>query len=185
MKLLFFMLLLRGANPDSLPPKAELFATLRAFHAETEAANLEPLNVQNRFAKTALLPSVGITLGKPTIGFSFAQIANFYETKALRKAEKAKILRGANLAFKTDSFTLVSQLEKWQMLNRSLPYLESVERIENEQFEVQKAQNTEGSILPLDWLRIKAEHLKSGEPYRKRIEEIELLEIEIRKTAKY
>ena len=131
------------------------------------------------------VPSFGVTLGKPTIGFSFAQVANNIETKAQRKAEKSKILRGGVLAFKADSFSLVSLIEKHQMLLRSLHYLESIERIENESFEVQKTKYANGDILPLDWLNIKAEHLRGGEPYRKRIEEIELLEIEIRKTAKY
>lgn len=186
MKILFFAAILRGAfSPDSLPPQNELFAALRQFHAETDSTNVEGLKIAKRYEWLHWVPSFGVTLGKPTIGFSFAQVANNIETKAQRKAQKAQILRGGVLAFRQDSFTLVSQLEKWQMLNRSLPYLESIERIENEQFEVQKAQNTEGSILPIDWLRIKAEHLKSGEPYRKRLEEIELLEIEIRKTARY
>ena len=203
MKLLFFAFLLRGAMCDSLPRRSDLFGTLRRFHDTAAAANLEAVTipkateaVKQKFAWLHWMPSFGITLGKPTIGFSFAQVAANIEGKALRKAaaeeleftraaERRKILRGGELAFKSDSFTLVSLLEKHEMLKRSLIYLEAVERIENKAFEVQKAKNTEGSILPLDWLQIESAHLKGGEPYRARLEEIELLEIEVRKTAKY
>jgi hypothetical protein len=188
---------------DSLPPNSDLFRTLRTFHAETAAANLEALNVPKYVEATKAkynwlhwMPSVGVTLGKPTISFSLGQVAANIENKALRKAaaaelefsreaERRKILRGGDIAFKSDSFTLVSLLEKHEMLRKWLYYLESIERIENKQFEIQKAKNTEGSILPIDFLQIEAAHLKSGEPYRARLEEIELLEIEVRKTAKY
>ena len=89
------------------------------------------------------------------------------------------------LAFAVDSFTLVSLLERHAMLKRSLVYLEAVERVENEAFEYQKEKNAKGDILPLDWINIRAAHLKGGEPYRARLEEIELIEIDVRKTAKY
>ena len=185
MKLLFFMFLLRGTISDSLPPKPELFATLRTFHAETDSANVEGLKISKKYEWMHWMPSVGVTLGKPTIGFSLGTVAANIETKAQRKAQKAQILRGGILAFKADSFSLVSLIEKHQMLLRSLIYLESIERIENEQFELQTRKFNEGEVLPLDWLQIKSAHLRGGEPYRQRLEEIELLEIEIRKTAKY
>lgn len=185
MKLLFFMFLLRGVNPDSLPPKPELFATLRLFHAETDSANVEGLKISKKYEWMHWMPSVGVTLGKPTIGFSLGTVAANIETKAQRKAEKAKILRGGVLAFKTDSFSLVSLLERHTILTRSLSYLESVERIESKAFELQKTKFTEGEVLPLDWLQLQSAHLRGGEPYRNRLEEIGLLEIEIRKTAKY
>jgi hypothetical protein len=188
MKILFLLVLLRGpvfAN-DSLPNRESLFAALRAFHAETAEANAEPLNIVSGRAWQHLLPSVGITLGKPTIGFSIGQFLNFREQKALRTAEKAKILRGSNLNFRADSFALVAQLERIDNARDALPSLAAAERTANARFEIEKELNAKGLLpAPFGWLDAQAANLRSGEAVRIKLEEINLLEIDARKLAKY
>lgn len=184
----FFIILLRGslfANIDTLPPRSELFATLRAFHEENAAANAAALNVSQRHAWMHYLPSVGVTLGQPTIGFSIGQLVSNIEQKAMRTAEKAKILRGSNLAFRTDSFALVALMERHAAAVASLPYLKSAESIANAIFEIEKEKWKNGTLSPVAWLDAQAANLRSGEPIRLKLEDIELLEIEARKTAKY
>lgn len=187
MKILLLSILLRGPIfQDSLPERAELFATLRAFHVETANANAEPLNIVSGRAWQHLLPSVGITLGKPTIGFSLGQFLGFKEQKALRTAEKSKILRGSNLNFRADSFALVALLERHRIIGEAVPYLERFESFENARFEILKEKQAKG-LLPNaeDWINAQSSNLRSGEAVRTKREELLLLEIEIVKTAKY
>ena len=186
MKILIFAFLLRGSIfQDSLPPRAELFATLRAFHVETADANAEPLNIVSGRAWQHLLPSVGVTLGQPTVSFSLGQFLGFKEQKALRQAEKAKILRGSNLNFRTDSFALVELLERHRIIGEALPYLMRFEKLENDRFEIEKEKWKNGTLAPVAWLDAQAANLRSGEALRTKHEELLLLEIEALKIAKY
>ena len=190
MKTLLFIILLRGPifyenAPDSLPPTAELFTTLRAFHQESEAAAVSRVEVNDKTTWMNWMPSVGVTLGRPTIGFSLGQVAANIERRNSRLAEKTQILRGSNVAFKTDSFALVAIIERHAAAVASLNYLKIAESIENQKFEIQKEKWKNGTVSPLDWLNHQADNLRSGEPLRIKLEEIELLEIEARKVAKY
>jgi hypothetical protein len=168
-----------------LPTTDSLFASLRAFHAETDSVNIEAFKISKKYDWLHWTPQIGVTLGKPSISFSLSQVAANIERKALRNAEKSKILRGGNLAFKSDSFTLVSLLSRLEILKASLVWLESIERIENEKFEIDKQKFENTDITPSDWLTLKASHIRSGEAYFRRREEIQILETEIRKQAKY
>lgn len=188
---------------DSLPERAALFASLRTFHAETDSANVSALNVpqsaaliRKKFEWMHWMPSVGFTLGKPTVSFSLGQVAANIEAKALRKAdalereaqkaaEIRKILRGGILAFRADSFALVALLERHETLSDALPFLREVEAIENRRFEILKGKYAAKEITPLEFENAKLANLRSGEPLQAKREEIVLLEIEIRKTAKY
>ena len=170
---------------DTLPARADLFAALRSFHAETDSANIEGLKVQTKYSWLHWLPSVGVTFGKPSVGFSLAQVATNIETKALRKAQKAAILRAGILAFKADSLALVALMQRHETLLISLPILKAAQQIEADKFTFQTERNDKGNVNPLDWLNIKADNLRSGDALRARLEEITLLEIDIRKTAKY
>jgi hypothetical protein len=185
MKILILAFLLRGSISDSLPNRAELFATLRTFHAETADANADGLNVSQKYAWLHWLPSVGVTLGKPTVGFSFGQLVSNIETKAQRTAQKRQILRGANLAFRSDSFALVALIERYESAVNAIPYLTQVEAVENRKFELIKEKWKNGELVPLDWLNAQSANFASGEPLRKQREAAEILEIEIRKLAKY
>ena len=89
------------------------------------------------------------------------------------------------MAFKTDSFALVAIIERHAAAVASLNYLKIAESIENQKFEIQKEKWKNGTVSPLDWLNHQADNLRSGEPLRIKLEEIELLEIEARKVAKY
>jgi hypothetical protein len=170
---------------DSLPPRATLFAALRQFHNETDSANLESLKIKTRYTWLHWLPSVGVSFGKPNIGFSLAQVATNVETKAQRQAQRVAILRRGTLAFKADSFALVALIQQRETLLASLSSLKAAELIEAEKFTFQTERNAKGDVNPLDWLNIKADNLKSGDALRTRLETIQLLEIDIRKTARY
>ena len=186
MKIIILTFLLRGSISDTLPPSSDLFHALRAFHAENADANAAALNIVEAKAWTQLLPTVGITLGLPKIDFSVGQYFNFKQQQRLRKAEKSKILRGSLIAFKSDSFAIVALLERHEALRNALPILLSAERTANARFEIEKKLNAKGLLpAPFGWLDAQAANLRSGEAVRLKLEEIELLEIEVRKTAKY
>jgi hypothetical protein len=195
MKILILSILLRGPfdvgfqmsdfGKDSLPPRAELFATLRTFHNENADANAAALNIVERRAWTTVLPSFGVSFGQPTVSFSVGQYFDYKERKALRAAERSKILRGSNLAFKSDSFALVALLERIETARDALPMLSSAERIENQRFDIEKEKYRNGTLAPLAWLDAQAANLRSGEAVRLKLEEIALLEIAARNLAKY
>lgn len=176
---------LRHSLADSLPPPATLFAALRQFHTETDSANVESLKIKTRYTWLHWLPSVGVSFGKPNIGFSLAQVATNVETKAQRKAQRAAILRRGTLAFKADSFALVALIEQCETLLASLPSLKAAELIQAEKFKHQTERNDKGNVDPLDWMNIKADNLKSGDALRTRLEALQFLEIDIKKTARY
>jgi hypothetical protein len=186
MKILILSILLRGPFfSDSLPNRADLFAALKSFHEETKTANVARLEVNNSTTWMHWMPSVGISFGQPTVGFSLGQIAANIESRKSRLAEKTQISRSASLAFKTDSFALVALLERNAMLRNSLTYLKLAESIENQKFEIEKEKWRKNEMSPPDWLNAQAANLRAGQPLNQRLEEIELLEIEVRKTAKY
>ncbi len=186
MKILIITFLLRGPIfADSLPERAELFATLRTFHDETAEANAAALNIVERRAWTTLLPTFGIALGKPTVSFGIGQYFDFKQQKALRTAEKSKILRGSNLAFKSDSFALVALLERHRIIGEAVPYLMQFEKLENDRFEIDKEKWKNGTLSPVAWLDAQAANLRSGEALRAKREELLLLEIEIFKLSKF
>lgn len=185
LKILLFLPLSISNISAQLPGPDTLFSALRQYHTEAAAVQLERLKVKSKTDWLHWMPSVGVTLGKPTIGFSLAQVSANIERKAERKAEIAAILRGANLAFQTDSFTLVSLISKLEILKKSMLWLESIERIDNEKFELDREKYERTEITPSQWLDIKATHLRQGEAYFRRREEIQILETEIRKTAKF
>jgi hypothetical protein len=89
------------------------------------------------------------------------------------------------LAFKTDSFALVALLQRHETFRASLPRLKAIEQIEADKFKCQTERNANGDVKPLEWLNLKADSLRSTDPLRARLEEISLLEIDIRKLARY
>lgn len=186
MKIVILFFLLRGAiDQDSLPPRAELFATLRTFHAETADANAQSLNVSDKYKWLHWMPSIGVTLGKPTVGFSLSQVAQNIEAKAQRTAERSKILRGANIAFRSDSFALVALCERYATLADGTAYMRQVELIENQRFTILRDKYAAKEITPLEWFDAQSANLRTGEALNRRLEEIKLLEIEIYRVAKY
>ena len=187
MKIIILAFILRSPFfQDSLPPRAELFATLRTFHAENADANAAALNIVERRAWTTLLPTFGVALGKPTIGFSVGQYFDWKFQKTLRAAERSKILRGSNLNFRSDSFALVALLERYRIIGDAVPYLERFESFENARFEILKEKQAKGLLLNAeDRINAQSSNLRSGEALRAKREEMLLLEIEVLKTAKY
>lgn len=178
-------------QPDSLPPQYELFETLRAFHAENTAANIAVFDIQDKNKWMRYTPSLGLGYNlqgspRPTLNFSLSQILNASEQKEIRAAEKVKILRGANIAFKVDSFALIALLARHATLNRSMLFLEGIAKVEADKFELDKRRyHEEGKITLSEWLDIQAAYMRGSEAYFKRKEEIELLEIDILKQAKF
>jgi hypothetical protein len=176
--------------PDSLPPQSELFAALRRFHDEAAAANLAALNIADKNKWMRYMPSVGIGYNlqgepRPIANFSLSQITAASEQKEIRAAERQKILRGAMIQFKVDSFDLIALLEKHRIFKISLLHLEAVDAVELKRFEIEKRRYTEGGLTDSQWLDIQAAHMRTAENLFRREEEIGLLEIEILKLAKY
>lgn len=205
LKTIVLSLCLNGS--DSLPYKDSLFASLRRFHNEAIQMEMTELEVKEKGKVWKWLPSVGMgttytarvktdaQTGQAyiqnvprfgvTLGYNLETVHKNINEKTLNEAKKLKIIRGDRLSFKRDSFTLVGLLHKLEAYKRSLVTIEQSDTIEQELFTEQKKRYSEGLILPIDWLQIQNQHIKAGEAYFKKLEEMDLLIIEIFLLAKY
>lgn len=199
------ILVLHLFSADSLPFQTpdSLFASLRRFHVqqlETDLIEWQILEKKPTRFQEALkwMPQIGTSYNlltdkiRPTIGYNFNQVYSNIKEKQrlnteeqLRNAKIQKILRGADLAFKTDSLELLSLIKKQKALERSLAAIQASLLIQDDIFEKQKERFKSGLILPIEFEKIQLEKAKAGEPYWLKLEEIDLLVIEILKKAKY
>lgn len=198
-----FLLIFSLVSKDSLPPpKDSLFASLKKFHIEKMQADLSEFDIKKVETKKweeALkwMPQVGTSYNlltdkvRPTVGYNFNQIySNIKEKKkaqtdeALRLAKIEKILRGADLDFKRDSFALVALLKQLKTYEREMINIEAQMTIDYELFDEQKKRYDDGLIKPIDWLKIQKEKAAMSEPYYLKLEQIDLLIIRIFELAK-
>lgn len=178
---------LQSQPRDSIPSREDLFKSLREFHTEQTAANLAAVNVREKWKWLDFLPQIGVTLGKPTIGFNAAQFTGSLRSRELRKAETQKILRNSVLSFKSDSLELENLLKKREALIEnleakllalkfSLEAFEDVAKLETAVFKLEERRNDEGKVLPSEWLKIQASYIKSQYPMLSKREEIRIYE---------
>lgn len=189
---------------DTLPIRDSLlFASLRKFHTEQLETNLSEFEIKAPHSKKfeevlKWMPQVGLGYNlltdrvRPTISYNFNQIySNLKEKKkleideGLRLAKIQKILRGSQIAFKADSFTLVSLLSRMQIIHRQLAKIEANQTIQDELFTEQEKRYKDGLILPVNWIQIRLERSKQNEPYYAKLEQLDLLIIEIFRVAKF
>ena len=190
LKIVLFWFIQSTATAQPLPPSDSLFASLRRFHDENTAANLEPFNTIERRAWMKWTPSIGIQYNlqgqpRPALSFSFAQVYNNLNDKENRRAQKSQILRGSKIAFQTDSFSLVALLKKRQVLDASMTWLKEIAALENRKYQIDKAKYEAAQITESAWIEVNTANLRSSETFFNRIQELELLDIEILKLAKF
>jgi hypothetical protein len=182
---------------DSLPPNEILFQSLRTFHASQRDARTAEYQIKDEAEKRTwrdFVPGVGVGYNlqgqpRPTIAYNFSEK---FEAEKRRKTEK--LLRGAKInsilmqseiEFKADSLTLVSLLKRLEILKSGLNLLETQERIEDRIFELNKEKWKKSQIRDVDWWQIEIDYLARGETLRTKRENIQLLELEAEKAAKY
>ena len=174
---------------DSLPTNAELFASLRSFHAETSNARTAEYNAKEKNAYLKYLPSLGIQYNlqgqpRPSIGYNFNSIYTHRNETERTKAKIKAVQLQAEIEFKNDSFAIVEKLKRLDILKKSLLWLEAQNRIDDKIFENDKAFYAANQMSENDYLTKTRQYLERRERYEKVIQDIELLEIEILRLAK-
>lgn len=175
---------------DSLPQNTVLFESLRSYHNSVISANVAEYSIVEKKKWLNWIPQIGLGFNlltdkiRPTVSYSFSQIHKNLNDKEALKQKIITIQRIGELNFKTDSLQLVSLLKKAEALQRSMVHIEAVLVIQNELFEQQRKRFDEGLILPTSWLALQVEHAKISEPYYLKLEEIDLLVLEIFRLAR-
>ena len=182
---------------DSLPSNETLFASLRAYHdAQTDSRTAE-FKIQEKLDWMKYLPSVGLgyTLGtkngeltqrlRPNLNFSFSQIFNSKRDKELRRAKIKSINQQNEVDFKTDSLNLMIALKRCEIVREAANEMRTAQAIDDDLFKLSQLSYDEKKISTYQYLSEKRQYFERRERIVVKVEQLQLLEIEALRAAKW
>jgi hypothetical protein len=191
MKVLIIAEILRGSfSTDTLPPRQDLFNSLRTFHNEKAEAITTEFKVSEKYRWMKWMPSLGVAYNlqgepRPALSFSLSQVYQNLNDKETKKAKIVQILRGASSDFKQDSVTLEMTIRKVEILRGSIPYLQAVATVDDQLWELTKRKHTEKDISDVEYLTALKLQTERAANYRQFIEQIEIEELNVLKLARF
>jgi hypothetical protein len=173
-----------------LPTRAELFTALRRCHTEKAAAQIEEFRARERYGWMKWLPSFGIGYNLrgnpvPTVSFSLAQVYNNLNQKEMTVAKTRSLLRGSDLAFKTDSIDLDILLRKVDILREALQYDEAVAQVDADIWALKQQQYAAKEIPSEAFLAEKRAFIQRAAALAEKRKELALLELEVLRVGKW
>lgn len=172
----FLMLLSFIAPKDTLPPTADLFASLQAYHlAQTNAQLAEyQESTEGEWLKYIPAISFGYGLGtkevegqtqvvgkfRPSVSFSTSVIYNAKKGQQLRAA-KIKSIEASNLLrLQQEERKLLQLIANYEQELRSLAVAQEIQEIEDAIFEIQETKFEHRELAPLQYLPLKRNYLQ-------------------------
>jgi hypothetical protein len=191
-KVLFLVQILRGPflQPDSLPERGRLFASLRAFHAEAASAKVAEFSALEKYRFMKWLPTFGLGYNLsgtpvPTVGFSLSQIYTNLNDKEKNSKKIESILRTELMSQKEDSISLEIALKKVEILRGPLKWIDAKAQIDDELFEATKEKYLAKELPKETYLNAKKALLERAATDEQQRQALQLAELEVLKIAKY
>lgn len=195
--LLFFAIQL-VAQIDSLPPTDSLLLSLEQYHEKLLQAQLTEFQIAEKGSWLKYIPSVGLgySLGtdnegnlrnvlRPSLTYSTNVIYRVRQDKELKRAKIASIQRKSELEMETEKRTLKLLVKKYQNEVAELAFMERLNEIDLELYEIATVQFAAAEIAPSVYLPKKKAFLqKQFELFQKRTT-IANLVTEVLLIAKY
>lgn len=177
-------------STDSLPEQSELFDALRRFHDATIEASCIEYRASERKRWMKWFPSLGLSYNlqgqpRPTIGYGLGQIYTNINDKAVKAAKIESIKRLGALAYTQDSINLEILLKKVAILRGGLEYAEATAKVDDQLWELTKQKYQANEIEPAVYLAALKEQTERAAIDKKKKEEIDILELEVLKLARF
>lgn len=189
MKLILALTLAQTFSYDTLPNKSLLMASLRTFHLQKVNAAIQEFSAAEKYRWMKWMPTFGLRATqadvRPTVGFTFSQVYTNLNLREQTKQKMQSLMLNAAISFKSDSLELESMLKKVDKLNAALLREETVLKMDLEVFDIIKKQYENKEISPTEYLNQKRHFTEREAKISEKRREIDLLEIDTLKAAKY
>ncbi len=194
---LYVSLNVHAHHTDSLPSNETLFASLRAYHEAQTNSRTAEFQIAEKNSWMKYLPSVGLgyALGtkngqltqqlRPNLNFSISQIYNAANDKELRRAKIAAIKLYSEVEFKTDSLNLLIALKRVAIVRNAADELQAAQAIDDELFKLSQQAYDEKKVSTFQHLSEKRQYFERRERISVKAEQLQLLEIEALRAAKW
>lgn len=198
--ILFFSLIMvnsLNAHIDSLPSTNDLIQSLEAYYQKQISADLTEFQISEKGKWLKYIPSIGIgyTLGtgnedelknilRPSISFNTGIIYKVKQDKEVRRAKMAGIKKQLVLALEKEKLHLQTLLRKYRDRQEELAFLEKLQEIDSQLFEIASIQFTNAELAPSAYLPKKRAYLQKQYSLFKLQQELRDLEGDILNIAK-
>jgi hypothetical protein len=175
---------------DSVPPIHELYESLQKYHAEKLDASMAEYSIQDKYTWMKWTPSLGLMYNlqgqpRPSVNFSLNQAYSSVKEKDLRAAKVKAIKLQSLVEFKTDSLNLSALLQKHQSLKIAFLSVEAAQKVDDDLWELTKQKYENKELTPSQFLTEKRQYIERSAKYNDALKELDLLEIDIKKAAKW
>ena len=161
-----FLLLLSFIVPnDTLPPTADLFASIQTYYLAQSNAELLEFQESTKGEWLKYVPNVGMTYTvsgqpRPSVSFSTSVIYQAKKGKQLRTAKIKSIESSTLLLIQQEQRKLLQLIARYEQELRSLAVATEIQAIEDAIFEIQETKFRNRELTPLEYLPIKRGYLQ-------------------------
>ena len=161
------------AQIDTLPPADSLFQSLKNYHQNLLQAQLTEFKISEKGAWLKYIPSIGIgyNLGtdpegnlqnvlRPSLNYNTNVIYRVRQDKEARQAKMKSIKQTAQLASQNEQRKLELLLRKYQNEVTELEFMEQLNEIDTELYEIATVQFAATEIAPSTYLSQKRDYLQ-------------------------